>query len=167
MPTRTRSSTFLREQGIDWDEARIRAAAPIVQEKLGRLGEFPEFARFLFEEVEPDPALLDATVLSRRRRRARSARAVGRAESSRPPLKALCERLDAKPKAVYLPIRVAVTGSRISPGLYESLELLGPRRLARAAAPRRRSRSVSAWPREGAGGRGRVPRLTSASVRRL
>ncbi len=28
-------------------------------------------------------------------------------------------------KTVYLPIRVAVTGSRISPGLYESLELLG------------------------------------------
>jgi glutamyl-tRNA synthetase len=26
---------------------------------------------------------------------------------------------------VYLPIRVAVTGSRVSPGLYESLELLG------------------------------------------
>ncbi len=40
-------------------------------------------------------------------------------------LKLLCEHLDAKPKTVYLPIRVAVTGSRISPGLYESLELLG------------------------------------------
>jgi glutamyl-tRNA synthetase len=26
---------------------------------------------------------------------------------------------------VYLPIRVSVTGSRVSPGLYESLELLG------------------------------------------
>ena len=26
---------------------------------------------------------------------------------------------------MYLPIRVAVTGSRVSPGLYESLELLG------------------------------------------
>ena len=30
-----------------------------------------------------------------------------------------------KPRTVYLPIRVAVTGSRVSPGLYESLELLG------------------------------------------
>ena len=56
--------TYLREQGIDWDEARIRAAAPIVQEKIGRLGEFPDFARFLFEDVEPDPALLDAHVLT-------------------------------------------------------------------------------------------------------
>ncbi len=47
------------------------------------------------------------------------------AETIEAALKALCERLGAKPKTVYLPIRVAVTGSRISPGLYESLELLG------------------------------------------
>ena len=40
-------------------------------------------------------------------------------------LKDLCEKLGQKPKAVFAPIRVAVTGSRISPGLYESLELLG------------------------------------------
>jgi len=116
--------TYLREQGIAWDEARIRAAAPIVQEKMGRLGEFTGFAGFLFADVQPDPALLDATVLTA---------AVAALEPVEPwdaasletALKALCERLEAKPKTVYLPIRVAVTGSRISPGLYESLELLG------------------------------------------
>ena len=40
-------------------------------------------------------------------------------------LKALCDELGQKPQAVFGPIRVAVTGSKISPGLYESLELLG------------------------------------------
>ena len=40
-------------------------------------------------------------------------------------LKRLCDELGEKPRVVYAPIRVAVTGSRISPGLYESLELLG------------------------------------------
>jgi len=40
-------------------------------------------------------------------------------------LKQLCEELGEKPRKVYAPIRVAVTGSRVSPGLYESLELLG------------------------------------------
>jgi glutamyl-tRNA synthetase len=129
--------TFLREQGSGWDEARIREAAPIVQEKFGRLGEFPGFAGFLFEDVEPDPALLDAHILT-------EAGAwlerldVWDAASLETALKALCEHLDAKPKAVYLPIRVAITGSRISPGLYESLELLGREvslaRLRRAAA---------------------------------
>jgi glutamyl-tRNA synthetase len=117
--------TFLREQGIPWDEGRVRAAAPVVQEKIGRLGEFQGFAGFLFADtVEPDPALLDAAVL---------AEAAAQLEPVEPwqagaieeALKALCGRLGQKPKIVYLPIRVAVTGSRISPGLYESLELLG------------------------------------------
>src|SRR4051794_13620268 len=116
--------TYLREQGNDWDETRIRAAAPIVQEKIGRLGEFEEFAGFLFHDVEPDPTLLDAHVLTE---------ATGSLEQLEPwdapaietALKALCDHLGAKPRTVYLPIRVAVTGSRVSPGLYESLELLG------------------------------------------
>ena len=40
-------------------------------------------------------------------------------------LKELCERLGLKPRQAFQPIRVAVTGSKVSPGLYESLELLG------------------------------------------
>ena len=40
-------------------------------------------------------------------------------------LKELSERLGLKPRQAFQPIRVAVTGSKVSPGLYESLELLG------------------------------------------
>src|SRR5256714_1240425 len=50
---------YLREQGSDWDEQLVRRAAPLVQDKIERFGQFPEFAGFLFREVEPDPALLD------------------------------------------------------------------------------------------------------------
>src|SRR3954452_15730447 len=39
---------YLRDQGYFWPEERIRAAAPLVQEKIERLGQFPEFAGFLF-----------------------------------------------------------------------------------------------------------------------
>ena len=115
---------FLREQGSEWAEPRIREVAPIVQEKIGRLGEFAGFAGFLFEDVDPDATLLDATVLTAA---ATQLEAVDPwdAATIELELKALCERLEAKPKTVYLPIRVAVTGSRISPGLYESMELLG------------------------------------------
>jgi glutamyl-tRNA synthetase len=116
--------TFMREHGTSWDESRIRESAPIVQEKVGRLGEFPEFAGFLFEDVEPDPALLDSHVLTEAAAQLESLEQWD-AATLEVALKALCERLEAKPKTVYLPIRVAVTGSRISPGLYESLELLG------------------------------------------
>jgi len=128
---------FLREQSLDWDEARIRAAAPLVQEKIARLGEFPAFAGFLFGEVEPDPGLLDASVLDA------AAAALEHVEpfsSDRieTALKELCERLGVKPRQAFQPIRVAVTGSRVSPGLYESLALLGREasldRIRRAAA---------------------------------
>jgi len=115
---------FVPEQGYDWPDDRVRAAAPLVQEKIGRLGEFPAFAGFLFHDVEPDPELLDARILGA---------AVSALEAVDPwsvpeielALKQLCDDLGEKPRAVYLPIRVAATGSRVSPGLYESLELLG------------------------------------------
>ncbi len=132
---------YLRESGLDWGEARIRAAAPLVQEKIGRLGEFPEFAGFLFHDVRPDPALLDSRVLAAAEEKL-SAVEPWSAERVETALKELCEELGEKPRTVFAPIRVAVTGSRVSPGLYESLELLGRetslarlRRATREAAP--------------------------------
>jgi glutamyl-tRNA synthetase len=116
--------TYLREQGYDWDEQRVRAAVPLVQEKIAKLGEFPDFAGFLFHDVEPDPTLLDPEVL------AAAAEALEHVESFKAErieaaLKELCDRLGLKPRQAFAPIRVAVTGSKVSPGLYESLELLG------------------------------------------
>ena len=132
---------FLREQGLDWDEARVRAAAPLVQEKIGKLGEFPSFAGFLFHDVEPAPELLDARVLAAATD-ALAAVEPWTAGALEQELKSLCAELGEKPRAVFAPIRVAVTGSKVSPGLYESLELLGRevslarlRRGARQAAP--------------------------------
>ncbi len=115
---------YLREQGVDWPEDRVRAAGPIVQEKIGRLGEFPDFAGFLFHDVRPDPALLEGRILGEAEN-ALDGVDPWTASSLEEALKRLCDRLGEKPRTVYLPIRVAVTGSRVSPGLYESLELLG------------------------------------------
>jgi glutamyl-tRNA synthetase len=130
---------YLREQGIDWPEERVRAAAPLVQAKIGRLGEFPEFAGFLFHGVEPDPGLLDTRILSAAEA-ALAATEPWSAEGIEGSLKRLCEELGEKPRTVYLPIRVAVTGSRVSPGLYESLELLGrDESLARLESARERA----------------------------
>jgi glutamyl-tRNA synthetase len=130
---------FLREQGYDWDEERIRRAAPLVQEKIERFGQFPDFAGFLFREVHPDPALLDgrsAVVAAARDELARTEPfAASEIESA---LRGLAQRLELSPRKAFEPIRIAVTGSKVSPGLFESLELLGRdealRRLSAAAA---------------------------------
>lgn len=115
---------YLRDQGVHWPEARVRAAAPLVQEKIGRLGEFAGVAGFLFHGVEPDPTLLDPRILGEAER-ALTEVVPWEAGAIEARLKQLCDELGEKPRTVYLPIRVAVTGSRVSPGLYESLELLG------------------------------------------
>src|SRR5690242_5910983 len=52
---------------------------------------------------------------------------------------ALVEGLGLKPKVAFGPVRTAVTGRRVSPPLFESLELLGrDSALARLAAARER-----------------------------
>ena len=116
---------------------------PLVQEKIAKLSEYPEFAGFLFREVEPAAE--------------RPVRASGPGEGVRgnrevPPedravlleaervlagvepftteeieqaLRTLSEQLGLKPREAFQPIRVAVTGSKVSPGLFESIELLG------------------------------------------
>ena len=117
-------TAYVREQGYDWPDERIREAAPLVQEKIAKLGEFPGFAGFLFHDIEPDPALLDRGVLTA------TAEALARLEPWRAAeletaLKQVTESLGLKPRQAFQPIRVAVTGSKVSPGLYESLELLG------------------------------------------
>ena len=42
--------------------------------------------------------------------------------------KALLETMQLKPRAAFTPLRVAVTGRRVSPPLFESMELLGRER---------------------------------------
>jgi glutamyl-tRNA synthetase len=118
--------THLREQGLDWDEDLVRRAVPLVQEKIVRLGEFPSFAGFLFSRVEPDAASLQAggSILGEARRRLAEAEPFT-AEGVEAALRALCEELGLKPREAFQPIRVAVTGSKVSPGLFESIELLG------------------------------------------
>ena len=116
---------YLREQGIEWPEERVSAAAPLVQEKIERLGQFPEFAGFLFERrIGYDAAELDPEVL------AGAADTLAEvepftAEAIEAALRALADRLGQKPRQAFQPIRIAVTGSKVSPGLFESIELLG------------------------------------------
>jgi glutamyl-tRNA synthetase len=120
----TRLVAYLAEQGVEWEEDRVRVAAPLVQEKIARLGEFTGFAGFLFHDVQPDLALLDARILTAAEAALSDTEPWSAAEIEAT-LKRLCDELGEKPRTVYLPIRVAVTGSRVSPGLYESLQLLG------------------------------------------
>jgi glutamyl-tRNA synthetase len=133
---------YLRERGYEWDEQLIRRAAPLVQEKIETLGEFPAFAGFLFARVEPE-GVVDGEVLPA------AAEALAQVEPFKAgeieaTLRGLAERLGLKPRDAFQPIRLAVTGSNVSPGLFESLELLGREEsLARLAGSGRGAASGS------------------------
>jgi len=127
---------WLHEQGVDWPEERVRATALLVQEKIEKFSQYPDRVRFLFEDVEP-PAGLDERVLAAALERL-GAVEPWEASAIEETLRALADELGEKPRQAFEPIRLAVTGSKVSPGLFESLELLGReeslKRLSAAAA---------------------------------
>jgi glutamyl-tRNA synthetase len=115
-------SRYLREQGYDWPDDRVRASAPLVQEKMERLSQYPAKARFFFEPVSPDgvdAATCEAAFAA--------LEPVEPWEASRieDALRAWAEARGQRPGQAFAPIRLAVTGTTVSPGLFESLELLG------------------------------------------
>jgi glutamyl-tRNA synthetase len=113
---------WLGEQQIHWPVETVRATVPLIQEKLEKLSQYPDYVRFLFEPVSPsadDPATCAAAVEALTPIDPWEHAAIEEA------LRGLAERLGQKPRQTFGPIRMAITGSKVSPGLFESLELLG------------------------------------------
>jgi glutamyl-tRNA synthetase len=111
---------WLGEQGYDWDSVLVRKAAPLVQEKLSRLDEFPAYARFLFEDVNVEPAEIDggAPVITAAKAALDGLEPFD-AATIETALRGVLDELGLKPRQGFQPIRMAVTGSKISPGLFE------------------------------------------------
>jgi glutamyl-tRNA synthetase len=129
---------YMRDSQLDWDEGLVRRAAPLVQEKIEKLDQFPEYTRFFFEEVKPAVPLDGAGPVLEQAEQALAGVEPFEAEPIERELRGLADRLELKPREAFQPIRIAVTGAKVSPGLFESLELLGReeslRRLAAARA---------------------------------
>ncbi|GHD48722.1 glutamate--tRNA ligase [Mycetocola manganoxydans] len=137
-----RTIPYLVREGIlteplsDEQRAILSKAAPLVQERIGLLGEAPGMLGFLFTDAAgidfQDDALkslpqnagdvLTASVSA--------LTGVSEAEWTTENLQAtlagaLIEGLGLKPRIAYGPLRVAVSGRRVSPPLFESMEILG------------------------------------------
>jgi glutamyl-tRNA synthetase len=111
---------------------RVAQAAPLVHEKMRVLGQFEGLAGFLFGPPEMNAAAWERVRADERApgslravRDALSAVPAWRAKDIEAALHAACARVGAKPRVVFMPVRVALTGGTVSPGLYESLELVG------------------------------------------
>ena len=134
---------FLKEAGVvgdpvhDSDATLLELAMPLVAERMNKLTEAPDMLGFLFVDDasferhdEIDDAGRDVV------RAAYDALAGlehwSTAEIEAALRDALVEGLGLKPRLAFGPVRIAATGRKVSPPLFESLELLGrDRSLAR------------------------------------
>ena len=128
----------------------LRPAVELARDKIQTLAEFWPLCGFLFEGPADDPEAFERTIAADG-----GAGALADARAAlegletfdeaavEAALREVVERRGAKPKQVFQPVRVAIAGRTISPGIFESLTLLGRdealRRidaaLARAGAP--------------------------------
>jgi glutamyl-tRNA synthetase len=116
------------------DAARLRGGTPLIQERLTTLDEALPKLAFLWapddavpvaddaraQPGEGAPAVLAAAAAALGPLAAFDAPAVEAALRA-----ALVDGLGLKPRLAFAPVRVAVTGARVSPPLFESMALLG------------------------------------------
>jgi glutamyl-tRNA synthetase len=119
--------------GSEEEIALVKAALPIIQERITKLSEIPGMLKFLFVkdfQVEQDSIAKVNDAASK----AVLLRSVDElaplSEWTHSAIEAvlrssLIEEMGLKPRVAFGSIRIAVTGSTISPPLFESMELLG------------------------------------------
>jgi glutamyl-tRNA synthetase len=112
-------------------DERLRAGCEIAQEKAQTLAEVWPLIAFLFEEPVEDPKAWKKVMGpgSAEHLAAVCGALAGVGEFGPEEIEAalapLLERFDLKAGKLYQPIRVAITGTTISPGIFESLAVLG------------------------------------------
>jgi glutamyl-tRNA synthetase len=109
----------------------LRDAVAISEEKIQTLADFWPLAGFIFEGPADDPAAREKWLSDGGREALADARAAldgtepFDAEHIERALREVVQARDAKPKDVFQPVRVALAGSTISPGIFETLQVLG------------------------------------------
>ncbi|MBN1145727.1 MAG: glutamate--tRNA ligase [Anaerolineales bacterium] len=129
---------FFAASGCEPQDDLLPQIAPIIQERIATLDEAPAMAGFFFqEELQPQPGELVGAKMTP----AESAAAARRAcdvlaalseisvETAEEPLRALAEELGLKAGQLFGILRVAVTGQKISPPLFESMQIIGKQKV--------------------------------------
>lgn len=129
-----RIQPFFEQEGIKADDAILKKIAPIIQERITTLDESVSMAGFFFKDtVEVEPGQLVAKGLKAAQsaevveRVAQAMEAVGTVaiEKTEPAMRVLVEEMGLSAGQVFGIMRIAITGQRVSPPLFESMEIIG------------------------------------------
>jgi glutamyl-tRNA synthetase len=132
---------YLRELGTDELTRRLeeftgrsglRDAVEIAAEKIQTLADFWPLVSFIFDGPVDDPAAFAKTIardgaaetLAQARETLAAAEPFD-AQTVEAALRGVVERTGQKPGQVFQPVRVAIAGTTVSPGIFESVALLG------------------------------------------
>jgi glutamyl-tRNA synthetase len=133
----SRSLPFLIKEGVitgtDSEIAIVKTALPIIHERIATLAEVVPMLRFLFAQnfaIEADslPKVADeiSQEILNKSLEVLTPLTTWNHDSIEAALRAaLIEGMALKPRIAFGAVRIAVTGSHISPPLFESMELLG------------------------------------------
>jgi glutamyl-tRNA synthetase len=130
MPLDEYTVAVARHLGREPDE-RLREACAITQDKAQTLEEVWPLIRFLYESpVDDEKAWAKVMKEGTGEMLDAAAEVLGAlepytADAIEGALAPLLDRFDVKPGRLYQPLRVAITGTSISPGIFESLATLG------------------------------------------
>jgi glutamyl-tRNA synthetase len=129
----------VNRRGMRADADTVREAAPLVQERSRTLEEAADLLRFLFQDVEPDDKASRALEGQEEYLAAVADRLTELEEWSVEDIEAALRDLQQQQglssRKAFQPVRAAVTGTLVSPPLFESIALLGRERaLARLRA---------------------------------
>lgn len=124
---------FLKEN-IMVDDRKLEKIAPLIRERMTTLDDAPQLAGFFFEEeVFPNPQELIAKDLTAKQSSEIAWKCLKVLEASgeltaaniEDPLRKVVEETGYSPGQVFGILRVAVTGRKVSPPLFESMEVIG------------------------------------------
>jgi glutamyl-tRNA synthetase len=129
-----RVKPFLTGAGYAVEDEKLLKIIPLIRERLVTLDDCIQFAGFFFkDDVSPDPQELVAKDLTPAQSAdvARKALAILSSlpalthETAEPPLRQFVEDAGLHPNQVFGILRIAVTGQKVSPPLFESMEIIG------------------------------------------
>jgi len=129
-----RMKPFFIEKGYQPDDATLAKIAPIVQERLQGMDDAPELAGFFFKpDVQPDAAELVIKDLTSAESAELAKKILAileslpdlKPETAEPPMRELVELSGLKAGQVFGMMRIAITAQRVSPPLFESMEIIG------------------------------------------
>ncbi|HEY9077017.1 MAG TPA: glutamate--tRNA ligase [Anaerolineaceae bacterium] len=125
---------YFESAGVAVSFDKLRQIVPIIRERITTLDEAPEMTAYLFKDtVDPDPEALIPKGMTSRQASEIIQHSLGifeemdriNLETAEPIIRELGEKLGFTASQTFWVLRVAITGQKVSPPLFESMEILG------------------------------------------